>query len=1113
MEVKVERLLNELDNYTYQQYNQREIERIEKELDKIRKSYGKQNYGDSSYISYPQLTDSFFSQKLYQKKEFNKYKYDSVDKNIPFDQLVSDKCNQSMFNLTKNQVFLKNFLSPYTPYNGILLFHGVGVGKSCTALSIAEQFRDVFSKKTLIMMPTNLKDNFKRQIFDITKINQCTGAKYFKEATDGANDLASTILATDAIEKRVNKLINNRYKFMGFQEFANYVIKLQNNIRDDGQKMIKWIAKIREIFSNRVIIIDEVHNVREGEGSSKIVPPKLMEVVKYAENVKLVLLTATPMFNEASEIVWLANMLLANDKRPLLHASDVFDESGDVSEKGRATLQAALNGYVSYMRGENPFAFPMRLSPSKNSDPSILQAKEVPKKDIKGVNIPKELRLNRLELIKGYMSDYQSSLYLKAETFVADVDKDADDLDDEEESSHRVSNATILQISNIVYPSLKKLKDTEYREYYGLRGFQKCFDERKNKTFNVSYKPEIVAKYGEFLSLSKIEHFSPKMKSILEYIKTSTGIVYVYSFFLHSGVLPLAIALEHMGFAKYNNNNILVNSTKAKPFLINGKQATYSLITPKTKTQFTPDFDGEIEAIRSDANKEGEIVKVILGSSVSAEGIDFKRIRQVHLLEPWYHLNKIEQIVGRAVRNCSHIDLRKEHRNVTVYHHVNMIEKRKNETIDLRNYRIAENKQITIDKIEFIMKETAMDCHLNENAIYFDPSKLKMKQDVITSQNVKLKSFPIGDTVDSRFTAFKCNAKVDKTAKVDESTFRKEFYTDDIELYTNYIADVFMSTHALTYTELLTVLKREYKLIDEDIYRFAIDAMLTTRQRVTNMNGIDGFLIYKGKYYMFQPLFTKDEKLPLHVRKQYQRDKVYKLVLDADDHTNGATIVGGDIMQLIEERVNAIINSEMAGETTFQPAVVDYVIDRLSATELNALMIAVHNKNSKSALLVEVRRSCIDAGILAIEPWFRSPHSKEWYVVKDGKVMQAMYEFRQIADKLAPYIIENSVEPGSNFKKFTGYVDIIADGTTVFKMIDQSKEKSNGYVCAKTSTLKIGDLKKIISDLNKSKPLLEHKKPALCSIYEILLRAQGDKRIARPLESYAINSKQYKGKN
>ena len=66
-------------------------------------------------------------------------------------------------------------------------------------------------------------------------------------------------------------------------------------------------------------------------------------------------------------------------------------------------------------------------------------------------------------------------------------------------------------------------------------------------------------------------------------------------------------------------------------------------------------------------NIDGKLVKIIVGSSVSGEGIDFKRIRQVHIVEPWYNQAKLDQVEGRAIRNGSHRDLPPNQRNVEIF--------------------------------------------------------------------------------------------------------------------------------------------------------------------------------------------------------------------------------------------------------------------------------------------------------------------------------------------------------------------------------------------------------------------------------------------------------------
>ena len=89
----------------------------------------------------------------------------------------------------------------------------------------------------------------------------------------------------------------------------------------------------------------------------------MLDLVTHAENMKLMLLTATPMFNDYKEIIWLINLLNLNDNRFPIKISDVFDGNGNFTENGQQLLIRKITGYVSYVSGENPFTFPHRIWP------------------------------------------------------------------------------------------------------------------------------------------------------------------------------------------------------------------------------------------------------------------------------------------------------------------------------------------------------------------------------------------------------------------------------------------------------------------------------------------------------------------------------------------------------------------------------------------------------------------------------------------------------------------------------------------------------------------------------------------------------------------------------
>ena len=88
---------------------------------------------------YPNLNDPNFNLKIYERKEFNDNKYDGkIYPNIS--EQAEILCN-SDFELEPHQIFVRNFLSFQTPYNSLLLYHGLGTGKTCSAITVSEEMR------------------------------------------------------------------------------------------------------------------------------------------------------------------------------------------------------------------------------------------------------------------------------------------------------------------------------------------------------------------------------------------------------------------------------------------------------------------------------------------------------------------------------------------------------------------------------------------------------------------------------------------------------------------------------------------------------------------------------------------------------------------------------------------------------------------------------------------------------------------------------------------------------------------------------------------------------------------------------------------------------------
>ena len=147
------------------------------------------------YNLYPLLEDKNFNSKLMKRKEYENMVYNTPDLDRPIKKVTDEICNKRVFELNTHQTFVQNFMSSQTPYNSLLLFHGLGTGKTCSAIATCEEYREYLKqdkmKKIMIVAKPNILENFKLQLFPKSKlkktlgiwsINQsCIGNKLIKE--------------------------------------------------------------------------------------------------------------------------------------------------------------------------------------------------------------------------------------------------------------------------------------------------------------------------------------------------------------------------------------------------------------------------------------------------------------------------------------------------------------------------------------------------------------------------------------------------------------------------------------------------------------------------------------------------------------------------------------------------------------------------------------------------------------------------------------------------------------------------------------------------------------------------------------------------------------------
>lgn len=934
----------------------------------------------NSYL-YPNLNDPNFIVKIAEKKEFQDAKYDGTVYDIKERAEILAKAD---FELSPHQMFVRNFLSSQTPYNSLLLFHGLGSGKTCSAIGVCEEYRDYMKsfgikKRIIIVASPNVQDNFRLQLFDERKLKEtptgswtmrgCIANKLLKEI----NPMNMGGIPKEKLVSQIKTLINSYYLFLGYVEFSNYITKTENldshrKKYDSQQRKPRsgtqlYEKNLRNEFNDRLIVIDEIHNIRDSEeGDNKVVATNLMNLIKKAENIRLLLLSATPMYNSYKEVIWLLNLMNLNDRRASIEIRDIFDKRGKFKvnatgeEIGKELLIRKATGYVSFVRGDNPYTFPFRIYPVIFSPEHTFEVVPYPKYQMNGKKMDHNeefrmyekmlqtfvLKIGRYQTMGyKYVIDSLRNREMSITTKLGQVRKmpsfeemdsfgyhllrvplealiivyPIENLENEIKRIIPISQLTPEEVFSLsesyledeFEPEIEVLKspsnepdakafeyeptptpnsivqlggedtDSEVKESYinaseltGKRGLKRVMNYTDTVVPPImgdfEYKSQILRKYGRIFSPDEIGKYSTKIKNVCNNVMSSEGVILIYSEYIPGGVIPMALALEELGFRRHGekSKNLFkdppvepIDSSTMKPRLEkSNKIAKYIMITGNPR--ISPNNDADIKAATSLDNKDGHKIKVIIISRAGSEGVDFKFIRQVHILEPWYNMNRIEQIIGRAVRNFSHKDLPFEKRNVQLFMYGTELEDNEEESADMYVYRAAYYKARQIGNVTRVLKETSVDCLINHAQVNFSQESMGETVEQILSDGKILKDFVVGDAPYSAACDYmeSCDYQCFPDKKIEnfvEDTYNEAFITMNSERILQKIRMLMKERFFYKKNELLkrVNIPKPYPLAQ--IYAALTQLVEDSSEFITDKYGRTGYLINIDDYYLFQP--------------------------------------------------------------------------------------------------------------------------------------------------------------------------------------------------------------------------------------------------------------------
>jgi superfamily II DNA or RNA helicase len=674
-------------------------------------------YGISDFLPfYPSIQDDDFNVGIKSKHEFR-------DPGIEKTESVPTKKGD----LFAHQVLVSRLLSSHTPYDGILLMHEMGTGKTCSASAIIQQVRSEnngIDKFIYIAKNKSLLKNF-----DDEFRGKCTVDDY--KFTKNLADLHIHRLTYDGFRKEYEK------------------------------KQLK----------NCVVIIDEIHNIK---GQSKSYTEsnmynKYYSILQGAVNTKVILLSGTPITDKPNEIASVMNLILPPDEQlPTGINFDAkfikdADELSDVEIINKKLLIDAFAGRISYIKSMESVVKKVFVGQKKDTFKHFL-------------------------LDSSRMSEEQTIGYKKA------IEQD------EEGGSPAFSNS--LQASDIVV-------DDEY----GVT-LKKLFLKGTTSDEKLKYLEKYSSKYAA--SIRTIIDARKDGKSVFVFNKHVDG----------GGLKMFAGLLTQFGFNEVTKDKINSLENPAKRFVLltgSGGVDTSKIgkISGRSQKGWGSDLGIAVKRFNKEDNINGEMIGVVLASEAISEGYSFNNVQVIDIHSPWFNFAKTSQVVARGIRVGSHDLLIKQRAkngdnsdiNVEIHLRISVpygdSGTKYPSGIDTHTYKIAEQKDIVVKKIERIIKENAIDSYLARKRNKRDKSFNGTRECDYTKCSYK--SFP--------------GSNVNDSTRVDYSTSELYYSNDDEEVIVS-ITDMFKNRSSLRLFDIVklyntkkgrVVVKALIKIINDDI--------------------------------------------------------------------------------------------------------------------------------------------------------------------------------------------------------------------------------------------------------------------------------------------------------
>jgi hypothetical protein len=791
---------------------------------------------------------------------------DAEDKDVDLCQKQSNA--REMFPYQK---LIRDYLMIETPYRGILLYHGLGSGKTCTSIAVAESLMSY--KKVWVLTPASLQQNYRSELrkcgdpiysfeqhwrekalneqsrAEAKALNisdgflDRTGKFFVTVAGENPNykDLPKT--AQDIIKAQIEDIIGQRFNFINYNGL-------------NSQNIEKYVPKDEAAdnpFNGCVVIIDEVHNLISRIVNSSDIAAKLYNAVYTATDCKIVGLSGTPVINRPNEIAYLMNLLRgpieritipfakatswdeekmksafkalpdvdtiefnAVKKYALLtrnppHFRSVYNEAGDriavQYKKDVPFVPLAMDWvktWATKFEGEVGSEIAVDRVTSENLECLPTKFEEFANMFLDGLNIKNPLLFaKRIQGLVSYFKGADERLIPKRvdddkmlekvimspEQFVQYLDvrfqeikadaKKALSMNDDG-GSYRVTSR--LACNFAVPPELRKLTKE---------------NEGGVTEETVQEKPEILAALkaqpAKYLSAKALETFSPKLLKMLTNIEETRNSQaewpnqFVYSQYRElEGLGVFAAILDANGWQQYKitnkNGQWQEDEMEDKPAyaFFTGKEKEdqrelmRQILNNRYENSFPPSLKTSIE------QRGKKLLCLLMASSSGAEGITLANVRHVHIMEPHWTPARHDQVIGRAIRICSHATLPIAERTVRVSFYLSVISPTQSKGADGPNIVAVRKSDVELKRYEGDPPvETFMstDEYLYEKV--YEKDKVNQRISVLLKQSAV--DCEIHRKLHSREKPQISCMRFDTTATGEDLSFKPNIKSDDLD--------------------------------------------------------------------------------------------------------------------------------------------------------------------------------------------------------------------------------------------------------------------------------------------------------------------------------------------